>query len=264
MLTKDALKAIKGDFLRGSNLLRKLFRTQGNASGVREQGHSLNGKALVRSFISARSCRENSDRFVVNVKKPQAKAVFSFAIDFSGSMSRNGSRNESYFPHASTWEQVLGCLYGVTHVAESVGIKSKVAFIEFENGYTDKGYGMGESTRNVIKDFEEKAWSEDYTQKLARLNPHDGDDLAEYARHAIAMVEHENAQHKVAFFMTDGVNNYSHLYYQSLAEQAKAKGVKLIGISYCTPLNKAMPNGIYVEDSKQLASAILKELEKLF
>jgi hypothetical protein len=47
-------------------------------------------------------------------------------------------------------------------------------------------------------------------------------------------------------------------------EIAKAKGVKLIGISFNTPLHPAMPNGVSVRSSMELATALIKELEKLF
>lgn len=263
-MQKDSLKKIKADFVRSANILRNLFKSQGNKLGYREQGYSLNGNALTRSFVSARSCRENNDRYTTQVRKPVAKAVFSFAIDFSGSMCR-GAGQDSYFPRCSTWEKVIGALYGVSHVAESVGILSKIAFIEFEKGHLDLGIGMGESQRNVIKGFNDKAWTEEYAIKVAdTFSPRGGDDLAEYARHAIAMVENESAEYKVAFFMTDGMNSYSHEYYNSLNELAKAKGVKLIGISFGVALNKLMPNGILVNDSNELAKAMVKELEKLF
>lgn len=264
-MQKASLKEIKNDFVRSANILRNLFKSNGNKQGLREQGYSLNGNALTKSFVSARSCRENNDRYITQVRKPVAKAVFSFAIDFSGSMCRGSGSQDSYFPRCCTWERVIGALYGVSHVAESVGILSKIAFIQFENGHLDLGRGMGESQRNVIKGFNDKAWTDDYAIKIAdTFSPQGGDDLAEYARHAIAMVENENAEHKVAFFMTDGMNSFSHEYYASLNELAKAKGVKLIGISFGVALDKAMPNGIFVKDSKELAKAMVKELEKLF
>ena len=99
---------------------------------------------------------------------------------------------------------------------------------------------------------------------MNNLRPIGEDDLAEYARHAIEMVAYENAEHKVAFFMTDGINAHSHKYYASLVEIAKSKGVKLIGISFNTALHPAMPNGILVKSSTELATALVKELEKLF
>ena len=263
-MDKAKLKVVKDKFLTSANILRKLFRSSSYTRGVRETGYSLNGNALTNTFVNARACRDNPDRYNTQVRKPVTKAVFSFAIDFSGSMAHNYTDNT--LGRLSAIESVITALYGVTHVAESVGIQSKVAFIEFDKPFGGKGdRDLGASTRCVIKDFNQKPWTDEYCLTLCnKLSPSGEDDLAEYARQAIEMVAYENAEHKVAFFMTDGINAHSHNYYASLVEIAKAKGVKLIGISFNTPLHPAMPNGVSVRSSMELATALIKELEKLF
>ena len=263
MLSLKNLKTIRESALRESNILRKLFKSQGYSASFRSEGFALNGNALTRSFVSARSCRDNSDRYSQTVRKPQNKCAFSFAIDFSGSMSHG--QNDNFLGYVSTWEQVLGGIHGLVNVAESVGITSKIAFIEFENADWGNGncsYGRSEAV--VIKDFNDKAWSDDYVLKLAQLQPHHGDDIAVYGRMAINMVESVNAEHKVAFFLTDGINEFSYQYFQSLNELAISKGVKLIGISFNTPLNESLPNNIFCKSARDLTKAVVKELEKLF
>jgi hypothetical protein len=258
MTTLAELKALKTHFMVGSSILRKLFMTSANNKGVRQEGYSLNGNALVRSFTSARSCRENSDRFISQVKKPLTRCAFSFAIDFSGSMtsSPSGSRQDTFLGVSSSWQRVIGSLYALTHVAESIGIKSKVGFVQFEEGFFEVG---------VIKDFEQKAWNEATLANVLKLYPHSGTCIADYARASIFMLENVQAENKVAFFLTDGADYWSSDYYHSLNELAKSKGIKLVGIAFTTDKSSGedLPNGVAVADTKKLGDVIFKHLESI-
>ena len=258
MIDSLTLKTVKNHFQRGSNILRKLFMTQASARGVKVEGNSLNGGALVRSFISARKCRDNHDRYITQVRKPQSRCAFSFAIDFSGSMNAPATRkHDSFLGHASSWERVIATIHGMTNVAETIGIKSKVGFIQFGQ---DKEFMV-----NVIKDFEQKSWSDEQASKVSNLRCDDGTDISLYARASIYMLESIEAEHKVAFFLTDGCD-YSFQYYaRSLNELAKSKGIKLVGIAFADKSTDVsyFPNGVACTDVKELGQVIYKHLESL-
>jgi len=258
MIATETLRTVKNHFMRGSNILRKLFMTQASAKGVRVEGHSLNGNALVRSFVSARACRDNTDRYKTDVRKPQSRCAFSFAIDFSGSMNASATRKkDSFLGQASSWERVIATIHGMTNVADSIGIKSKVGFVQFQDNK--------EFMVNVIKDFEQKAWSDDQASSVSNFHCNDGTDISLYARASIFMLENVQAEHKVAFFLTDGMDWDFRLYSQSINELAKAKGIKLVGIAFADARTdvRHFPNGVACTDVEELGKIIYKHLESI-
>ena len=255
MVAIQNLKAIRSHFLRGANILRKLFMTQAMSKGVKIEGNSLNGMALTRSFISARSCRENNDRYITQVRKPKTRCAFSFAMDFSGSMtSRPTKKDDTFLGNSSSWERVIGSIHAITNVAESIGIKSKIGFVQFDSREFEIG---------ILKDFEQKAWSDEYAQQITRLSPFSGTDISFYARASIYMLENIEADHKIAFFLTDGEDWQFEQYAYSLNELAKSKNITLVGIAFTqNPKVDHLPNGVFCTDTKQLGDIIFKHLEK--
>lgn len=256
MLAIQNLKAIRSHYLRGANILRKLFMTQALSKGHRVEGNSLNGMALTRSFVSARACRDNTDRYISEVRKPKTRCAFSFAIDFSGSMNGSPTRKaDSFLEYSSSWERVIGTIHAITHVADTIGIKSKVGFVQFESNEFEIG---------VLKDFEQKAWTDDYAQKVSNLSAYSGTDIRFYARASIYMLENIEAEHKIAFFLTDGDDWQFPDYAYSLNELAKSKGITLVGIAFTTKKDvDHLPNGVSCTDTKELGDIIFKHLEKV-
>lgn len=258
------MKTVRTHFVRGANILRKLFRSTSYKLATKVEGHTLNSTALTRSFIAGRKGRENDDRYLYNTRKPNTKCAFSFAIDFSGSMSSSPCGGEPFLGERSdSWTRVIGAIHALTNVAESVGIKSKVGFIQFERGEEVENSRFQSI---IIKDWGERAWKDDEASKLSQLSPSSGTCCADYARASIKMLENMSAEYKVAFFLTDGEDSWSRDYYKSLEQHAKSMGIKLVGIAFSNDasLKHVLPNGCLVKNTKELGSVIFRHLEGLF
>ena len=264
MSVAPSMKNVRIHFVRGANILRKLFRSSSYKLATKVEGHTLNSHALTRSFIAGRKARENDDRYMYHVRKPQAKAAFSFAIDFSGSMSSGiGSGTDPLLGSRSdTWTRVLSTIHGMVAVADSVGISSKVGFVQFERSEEEDSQFQS----IIIKDWTDKPWNDEYASRLAQLSPNSGTNCADYARASIKMLESINAEHKVAFFLTDGEDHWSRDYYRSLDELAKSMRIKLVGIAFSMDkgLKDVLPNGCVVKNTKELGEVIFRHLESLF
>ena len=263
MTQPSQMRAVRTHFLRGANILRKLFRSKSYKLATKVEGHTLNSSALTRSFISARRARDNDDRYLWQVRKPTTRCAFSFAIDFSGSMSSpmTQAKDPLLEERADTWTRVLGAIHALSNVADSVGIQSKVGFVQFERDETGSQFQSV-----IIKDWHDKAWTDEMATALTKLSPNSGTCCADYARASIRMLENVNSEYKVAFFLTDGEDSWSREYYNSLKNLAESLNIKLVGIAFSNDfsLKSVLPNGCIVRDTKQLGEVIFKHLESLF
>ena len=262
--SSNAMKSTRVHFVRGANILRKLFRSTSYKLATKVEGHTLNSSALTRSFISARKCRENDDRYLYTKRKPQTRCAFSFAIDYSGSMSCSlGGTDPLLGERSDSWTRVIGAIHGMVNVADAVGITSKVGFVQFERG---DDFENSRFQSIIIKDWGEKAWTDDYASRLSQLSPSSGTCCADYARASIRMLENVSSEFKVAFFLTDGEDSWSKDYYKSLDELAKSMGIMLVGIAFSTDksLKDTLPNGCIVKNTKELGEVVFRHLEGLF
>ena len=108
-------------------------------------------------------------------------------------------------------------------------------------------------------------WDSRNFDKLFNVYMSGGTHIATYAQTAIEMAEMLPTDQKIAMFVTDGYCS-SVSYLESLKQQAKAKGITLVGVGIgdvSPQVAKAFPNGIYASNGLKLGTFCLSSGSKV-
>ena len=240
-----------------TNLLRRALIEARGAKGLNRTGRSLaGGRHLINTYRSAQADVVNEDRFKRSFIEPSVEAAMSLTIDISGSMQsplRNG---------LSCGENVTLCASALAEVLDKLKVGHEMAYCDMNH---TGGVAKGASTsyRGLIYPFTRTGQGVLYpVAKLLRFPMNGGTNIATYADTAIKMVARQNAQNKVAIYMTDGCCG-STRYLKSLEQIAKRQGITLVGVVMGGDWGASdHPNGVYAKDGVELGKVILGHLAK--
>jgi hypothetical protein len=243
--------------------LRRMLMTENMQRTTEIEGANLNTSSITDTYMSIKRNIENRDRYETFMRIPSVKCGFSFAIDFSGSMT-NGRPN--------TWEKVLSSAFAVGKLVETMGVISSCSIVGVDNTFSSASGATDSYVPQaiMIKETNEK-WTDDLLVDAWQYFPSTSTYVSQYIMVALDMVKKINAQKRVAFFLTDGEDHGVYPYLRSFVDIAKAQGIHLVGIVFSENgqtkdryLREIPKNIIAVKDPKQLGQKMIGVLEGLF
>lgn len=262
------LDARKGMTPQINTLRRALIEARGE-KGLTRVGRSLaGGRHLINTFTSAQKGEVNHDRYRRAHIEPAVEAGFSFVIDISGSMDdRIGGRGSP-----TIMASVMATAIALADVCDKLGVAHRVVGVDVEQTPTHlhtrrSAKGASCPYRGVLYPFSNEkgkglAWAE---EALMRFPAQGSTYIATYAEVAIEEALRLNAKNRVAVYMTDG-DCTSTSFLHSLEEQAKARGITLVGVVMGKPqmayYASQHPNGVFASSSEELGKVILGHLAK--
>ena len=261
MARKDRVKAseyMASKMLRFLNVLARKLRSANSSKGLHYKGRTLaGGRHLVNTFRAVKNNRDNHDRFRTIYVDPKLSAGFSIAIDMSGSMDSQTSQWGGCGRY-SRWENIAILLNTILPALDRIGVKTYAGLVDVVGTDNQLGY---KGSLFEITDPSQK-WDSRNFDKLFNVYMSGGTHIATYAQTAIEMAEQLPTDQKIAMFVTDGYCS-SVSYLESLKQQAKAKGITLVGVGIgdvSPQVAKAFPNGIYASNGLKLGEHLLKHL----
>lgn len=251
-------KTLRPSMNRLSRLLKMPVKT-----GSRQEGTTLNGKALTRSYTAAMCGRRNSDRYV----KRKAKQDLSFSVaivgDFSSSMNAMALYDESLTsdedlrrlnqacrrgePVVASYQRVqAAAMISLCDELERVGGKVSLSYGKYETheGYetTPEASTHRRPVAALIKDYKDRL-SQDTRKRMWETRASGGTDLICYAEQAWQIAKSDDSRTKVAVVTTDmEVDEATMNTLQSIADEARVRdGVTMIFIGIS---DAEMPEGL--------------------
>jgi len=255
------------------NRLRRALETPEGERGTLQEGSSLNPSAISKSYIAARSGRENGDRYRVNHSRPKEDVAVSITLDISGSMSsriyhREGSAQtralNKFFGENTAFTEVAYSSASLIQAFHNAKMKARLSLVKPGN----REYFVGPAEA-VVKDWDQP-WTDSLTRSLIGYDPGKGTCLTDYAWCAIDPLLSRKERHKIAIFMTDMADSNSSQQLDQLAKYALLNGIVLAGIgmdSNDSPrvqkaYNKCLPNAMHCTNADSFASSIVPFLIK--
>ncbi len=252
---QDVLSGIN----RGKNKVRRSLEVANQRAGQTFIGARLNTRssALVNTVTSVHTGVLNKDRYNKMWQKPQVRAAFAFACDGSDSMNYRTST-----PAGTFWRECISLMHGLHTACQGIGVDSASALVMYT--YGDLDVPMASSNyrpvANMIKGFGDK-WKRDYPDLLRKKKCNGGTSIICYAETAIDLVSQSDADHRIAFFLTDG-EDYEKAYLESMRQQALAQGIKLVGIGLGVSGDR-LPNGISGSCALDIAPRMMDHLDRI-
>lgn len=240
------------------NVLARKLRSANTSKGMHYKGRTLaGGRHLINTFRAIKNNRDNQDRFRTIFVDPKLSAGISIAIDMSGSMDSKTGAWGGCGRH-SRWENIAILLNSILPALDKIGVKTYAGLVDVIGTDNQLGYkgAIFEITNPNNK------WDTRNFEKLYKVYMSGGTHIATYAQTAIEMAEQLPTDQKIALFITDGYCS-SVSYLESLKQQAKAKGITLVGVGIGDvdpQVAKAFPNGIYASNGLKLGEHLLKHL----
>jgi len=256
-LTKKALEDCARGALAQTNRLRQALVVDRGSNGVSVRGRTLNSARISKTFATALSGRENSDRFKTTLIEPEVSAAMSFVIDFSGSMSGGSGR--------SNWEHCVLASHTLAKVCDTLGVRREIYAFLFGDGVSAEGATCSFDYELVPLCTQGEKFRGPLLEWAYYLSPSTGTSVAGYADAAVRVVERMNARRKLAVFLTDGACS-SIRTLPSLQEQARARGVELVGIIMGSGWGLSaedFPNGFTASSAEELAKGIIGHIARL-
>ncbi len=217
-----------------SNELRKLLIDEQNKKSLTKNGLSLNGPGIVNAAIAIANSRENLDRYKVFQQKQTNTAGFSFAFDFSGSMTfgiKTAINGSSYLPAGefSRYESLVYAMESLLNIVTPFGVKSYIGGVLFDVLSGPQFQTSTDSVQISLKVIKKDTERFDIDKAFSGKRPSGGTYLCAYAQGAIEMAKRiKGVDKRIAIYMTDGEDNVSMPYLKSIQEQAKSEGIELI------------------------------------
>jgi hypothetical protein len=244
---------------RGGNRVRRALEVANQNADSSYIGARLNTRsgALVNTIASVYQGNVNKDRYIKMYQKPAIRAAFSFAIDGSDSMNYSSGT-----PGGNYWKECISLVHALHSSCQNMGIESSSALVMYTYGNVDVPMA---STRykpvaNIKKEFK-RPWVKENCNKLRKVRCGGGTSIVCYGETALDLVSSSEAEHRIAFFLTDGEDNEK-CYLESMRLQALTQGIKLVGVG----LGRAgsdLPNGICGQSALEIAPRMMGHLEKV-
>lgn len=160
----------------------------------------------------------------------------------------------------------------LTRGLESLKIKNEWAWCDFKeiDGYKPAGASCEASAKLLmVKGLADRPLEDHQVERLVKVSPYTGTDIALYAESAIHLASLSTAERKFACFLTDGYSE-SARYLTDLEITAKARGVDLLGIILCRRkddssverLRRFFKNILVVANSEEFARGIVGFIAK--
>lgn len=256
------------------NLLRRALIEARGEKGLTRVGRSLaGGRHLINTFTSAQKGEVNVDRYKRSHIEPAVEAGFSFILDISGSMDDKIDPRKRGGP--TIMQSVIAVAIALADVCDKLGVAHRVAGCDVEqvtnwrSGLRSNGSNgaTAPNFRGVLYPFSNEkgkglAWEE---RALMRFPANGSTYIATYAEEALRQASLLNAKNRIAVYMTDG-DCSSTSYLHSIEEQARARGITLVGVVMGNPrlayLASQHPNGVFASSSEELGKVILGHLAK--
>jgi len=216
-----------------SNELKKLLIDEQNKKSLTKNGLSLNGRGIVNTALAIANSRENLDRYKVFQQKQSNTAGFSFAFDFSGSMTFgiNPSLETNYLPsnEFSRYESLVYAMESLLNIVTPFGVKSYIGGVFFDFKHGTQFESSTDSAQISLKVIKRDTERFDINKAFSGCQPHNGTYLCAYAQGAIEMARRiKGVDKRIAIYMTDGEDDASMPYLKSIQEQAKSEGIDLV------------------------------------
>ncbi len=257
--------------------LKRLLLDESNKRVLTKSGLSLNGKGIVNTAIALVNNRENIDRYRVFVKRPQTKAGFSFALDFSASMNTYDiDLARKGLPPITRYERLLYVIASAIKTLTPLGIDSVVGAVGFEN-VSLKVFNTNFLPTSPLQTYfyPIKKRNEKYldVESALYLLPNGNTFLISYALASIHMAKQlRDCNKRVAMYLTDGEDEFCLPYLKSIECQAEAEGIKLILVVLNCALTQETVDAylnsgvrtVILKEPEDFISMLVKELEKLF
>jgi len=220
-----------------TNDLRRLLLDDQNKKSFTKNGLSLNGRGIVNTAIAIANSRENLDRYKTFQQKQTTLAGFSFAFDFSGSMSfplsaTSGMPRRANPNELTRYKALVYAMESLLNIVTPFGIKSYIGGVLFEHSRNYNSTQFQTSTDAVqvhLKVIKKDTERFDINKAFTGTQPNNNTYLCAYAQGAIEMAKRiKGVEKRIAIYMTDGDDPHSMPYLKSLQDQAKSEGIDLI------------------------------------
>jgi hypothetical protein len=252
--------------------LKRILLDESNKRVLTKTGLSLNGKGIVNTAIAVVNSRENIDRYRVNALRTTTKAGFSFAIDFSGSMTHPDPSYVLKGIHTrSLFDSLCYAVNSIVDTLTPLGISSYVGAILFTAEDELRNFGASDNFIPIVLPIKHPTESKMDLKKSLALQPTTSTSLTSYARASIHMAKQlRDCNKRVAIYLTDGEDPNGKPYLKSLEEQAKAEGIELVlaVLSQDEMLVQSYAdlgiNFVHLKDAEDFVPTLCGVLKKLF